>query len=143
MIEGFIDPSCGTSSFRSTSLISSSFVIDGESPPCTQNIVPLIIADSVRQSNTSVQHCQMRAVPYLAFLAQCHSKYAQFWGHLKPHRDRVGDGSPQHSPRWAAGAGLPSSTSSTLTDSDEICSKSGHGLPEALVVKAVYLSDLP
>ena len=34
--------------------------------------------------------------------------------------DRVGDGRPQQSPGWAAGAGLPSSASSIFTVSDAI-----------------------
>ena len=42
------------------------------------------------------------------------------FGRSDPPGDRVGDGRPQQSPGWAAGAGLPSSASSIFTDSDEI-----------------------
>jgi hypothetical protein len=50
------------------------------------------------------------------FLPTSHSKWSLF-GRLDPSHDRVGDGRPQQSLGWAAGAGLPSSASSTLTDS--------------------------
>ena len=37
---------------------------------------------------------------------------------IRPSGDRVGDGRPQQSPGWAAGAGVPSSASSVWTGSD-------------------------
>ena len=52
------------------------------------------------------------------------SKYGSKWslfGRLDPSGDRGGDDRPQQSPGWAAGAGLPSSSASSVwTDSDEI-----------------------
>ena len=53
-----IAPSCGTSCFRSIARIWSIVWMDGERPPCTQKIFPLMTAERLRQSNTSVQHRQ-------------------------------------------------------------------------------------
>ncbi len=48
-------PSCGTSCLRSITRIWSSVLIDGESPPCTQNV------RSCQEACASVRAC--RAVP--------------------------------------------------------------------------------
>ncbi len=47
-IKSHMAPSCGTSYFLSSALISSRVDIDGDRPPCTQNILLSMIAASAK-----------------------------------------------------------------------------------------------